>query len=192
MSKQFPTIACCGLDCGLCPSFHSSGPSRCPGCAGPDFASKHPSCGVITCCVKKHHLEVCAQCPEFPCEKMAPRLVESTVDSVLTYKNVRHNLIFIKEHGLPKFLEQQKQRIALLERMLAEFNEGRSKSMYCIAATLLSLEKLAAALTEAENQIRDKGIAPSDQKGKAQVLHEILNALASQDGIELKLRKSKK
>ncbi len=192
MSKQFPTIACCGLDCGLCPSFHSSGPSRCPGCAGPDFASKHPSCGVITCCVKKYHLEVCAQCPEFPCEKMTPRLAESTVDSVLTYKNVRHNLTFIKEHGLPKFLEQQKQQIAILEKMLAGYNEGRSKSMYCIAATLLPIEKLAAALSEAEKKIRDEGLKADDIKGRAQILHDLLNAIALKEGVELKLRKGKK
>ncbi len=191
MSKQYPTIACCGLDCGMCPSYHSSGPSRCPGCAGPDFASKHPSCGVITCCVKKHHLEVCGQCPEFPCDKFTKRL-DSPTDSVLTYQKIRHNMTFIKEQGLPKFLEQQQKRIAFLERMLSEYNDGRSKSMYCIAATLLPLEKLAAGLSDAEKQIRDNGISPSDLKGKSQVLHDILNAIASQEGIELKLRKPKK
>jgi hypothetical protein len=191
MSKQYPTIACCGLDCGLCPSFHSSGPSRCPGCAGPDFASKHPSCGVITCCVKKHRLEVCAQCPEFPCDKFAKRL-DSSADSILTYKNLRHNMAFIQEHGLPAFLAQQQQRMALLEGMLAEYNEGRSKSMYCIAATLLPLEALTAAFIEAGHRIKDEGLAPADLKRKAQVLRKLLNAKASNLGIELKLRKGKK
>lgn len=191
MSKQFPTIACCGLDCGLCPSYNSSGPSRCPGCAGPDFASKHPSCSVITCCVKKHHLDVCAQCPDFPCDKFAKRL-DSPVDSKLTYQKLRHNMTFIKEQGLPKFLEQQQQRMSILEKMLSDYDDGRSKTMYCIAATLLPLEKLTASLIDGEKQTRDKGIEPSDQKSKSQVLHEILNAMASQEGIELKLRKPKK
>ena len=188
MSKQYPSIACCGLDCGMCPSFHSSGPSRCPGCAGPDFASKHPSCSVITCCVKKHHLEVCGQCPEFPCDKFAKRL-DSPVDSVLTYKNIRHNMAFIKEQGLPKFLELQQQRMAILEQMLSGYNEGRSKSMYCIAATLLPIEKLTAALNEAEIRIRDEVIKSADVKGRAQILRELLNAVTLKEGIELKLRK---
>jgi hypothetical protein len=192
MSKQFPSIACCGLDCGLCPNFHSSGPSRCPGCAGPDFASKHPSCSLITCCVKKHHLEVCAQCPEFPCEKIAPRLVESTVDSMLTYKKLRHNMTFIKEQGLPKFLEQQQQRIALLERMLSGYNDDRSKSFYCLAATLLPIDTVVAALNEADKRIKADGIKPADLKGRAKILHDWLNAEASKKGIELKLRKGKK
>ena len=67
--KTYPTIGCCGLDCGLCPRFYTVGHSRCPGCAGPDFFNKHPSCSFITCCVKKKNLEVCAECSEFPCPK---------------------------------------------------------------------------------------------------------------------------
>ena len=51
--KKYPTIGVCGLDCGLCPRYYTIGPSRCPGCAGPDFFNKHPSCSFITCCVKK-------------------------------------------------------------------------------------------------------------------------------------------
>jgi len=191
MSKQFPTIACCGLDCGMCPSFHSSGSSRCPGCYGPDFANKHPSCSVITCCVKKKHLEVCAQCAEFPCDKFAKRL-DSPADSLLTYKNIRHNMTFIKEQGLPKFLEQQKQRMTLLERMLSNYNEGRSKSMYCIAATLLPIDRLPAALNEAEIKIKNAKLDTNDVKGRAQILHDMLNAIALKEGIELKLRKGKK
>jgi hypothetical protein len=191
MSKQFPTIACCGLDCGMCPTFHGSGSSRCPGCYGPDFANKHPSCSVITCCVKKHHLEVCGQCAEFPCDKFAKRL-DSPADSVLTYKNLRHNMTFIKEQGLPKFLEQQKQRIALLERMLSGFNEGRSKSTYCIAATLLPLDELTTALNEAETKIKNAKLDTTDMKGRAQILHDVLNAAALKEGFELKLRKGKK
>src|SRR4030042_793391 len=50
--KKYPTIGVCGLDCGLCPRYYTIGPSRCPGCAGPDFFNKHPSCSFITCCVK--------------------------------------------------------------------------------------------------------------------------------------------
>jgi len=37
---------------------------RCPGCCGPEFFNKHPSCSFITCCVKRNDLEVCAECDE--------------------------------------------------------------------------------------------------------------------------------
>ncbi|OLS13292.1 MAG: hypothetical protein RBG13Loki_3075 [Promethearchaeota archaeon CR_4] len=174
----------------MCPTFHGSGSSRCPGCYGPDFTTKHPSCSVITCCVKKHHFEVCAQCGEFPCDKFAKRL-DSLTDSILTYKNIRHNMIFIKEQGLPKFIEQQKQRMTLLERMLSGYNEGRSKSMYCIAATLLPLDKLSAALNEADTKSKNTKLETTDVKQRAQILHDVLNAIALKEGIELKLRKGK-
>ena len=68
--KDFPTIACCGLDCGLCPVYYTKGPSKCPGCCGLDFFNKHPSCSIITCCVKEHKFETCAECDEFPCSKI--------------------------------------------------------------------------------------------------------------------------
>jgi len=49
--KTYPTIACCGIDCGLCPRFYTAGASRCCGCGGKDFANVHPACGILSCCV---------------------------------------------------------------------------------------------------------------------------------------------
>ena len=34
--KNYPSIACCGIDCGLCPTHYTKGPTRCPGCGGQD------------------------------------------------------------------------------------------------------------------------------------------------------------
>ena len=76
--KAHPTLGCCGLDCGLCPRYYTVGASRCPGCCGPGFFEKHPSCGYITCCVKRKNLEVCSQCDEFPCSRFAPWLFTIT------------------------------------------------------------------------------------------------------------------
>ncbi len=120
--KTFPTIGCCGIDCGLCPRYHTAGSSRCPGCAGPDFFEKHPSCGYVTCCVKKKELEVCAQCDEFPCSKFESWLdnVEG-YDSFATHQKHSSKLEFIRTHGLERFLEQQTKRIGLLQTMLDEF-----------------------------------------------------------------------
>jgi hypothetical protein len=38
--KIYPTIGACGLDCGLCTRYYTVGPSRCPGCCGPDSFTK--------------------------------------------------------------------------------------------------------------------------------------------------------
>lgn len=186
--KKYPTIAVCGLDCGLCPRYYTEGTSKCPGCSGPDFFNKHPSCSFITCCVKKKGLEVCAQCPQFPCVKFKDT---GMYDSFLTYKKAIPNLNFIKESGIEKFIEQQEKRIRLLETMLKRFDDRRSKSFYCIAATLLPLETLEKSLDNANQKIK-ADTKPDDVKTKAKILKNILNQYAQKEKIELKLKKQAK
>ena len=143
--KNYPTIACCGLDCGLCPRYYIDGPSRCPGCAGPDFYIKHPSCSYITCCVKKKNLEVCGQCPDFPCSKFKTDEEYQQIEesfSYPSYKVVMRNHNFIKEHGIKDFITRQKKRIKLLERMIENFDDGRSRSFFCRATCLLEVTSL--------------------------------------------------
>ena len=55
------------------------------------------------------------------------------------------------------FDADQRLREDLLREMLAEFNEGRSKTYYSIAATLLDVEELRAALREARARDRRRG-----------------------------------
>lgn len=189
--KRYPTIGCCGLDCCLCPRYYTVGSSRCPGCCGPEFFSKHPSCSFITCCVKKNDLEVCAECDEFPCPKFESE-GENAFDSFVTHRKTVWNLNFIKENGMAKFIEQQERRIELLEILLKHFDEGRSKSFYCIAATLLSITDLEIALENCEQKLKADMIKSEDIKTKAHILKNILNELASYKGIELKLKRIRK
>ena len=186
--KIYPIIGVCGLDCGLCPRYYTVGPSRCPGCCGPEFFSKHPSCSFITCCVKKKNLEVCAECSEFPCSKFKSdeeyqQVKESS--SYPSYKKVMPNLNFIKEHGIEKFVGQQKKRIKLFEIMIVNFDDGRSRSFYCKSAALLDLTTLENSLDKAIQKIRTDNIKPNDTKTKAKILKGILSGLALKEGVEL-------
>lgn len=179
-TKTYPTIGCCGLDCGLCPRYYTVGPSRCPGCAGPNFFNKHPSCSFITCCVKKNNLEVCAECSEFPCSKFKSdkeyqQLQESS--SYPSCKKVMPNLNFIKKHGIKKFMKQRRNRIKLLETMIKNFDDGRSKSFFCKAATLLDLTKLRSSLDKAIQKIKTDNIKQKDIKKKAKILKVTLNEI---------------
>lgn len=184
--KRYPTIGCCGLDCGLCPRYYTAGSSKCPGCCGHDFFNKHPSCSFITCCVKKKNLEVCAECDEFSCPKFKDA---GKYDSFLTYKKVMPNLNFIKEYSVEQFIEQQKRRIELLKTMMKHFDEGRSKSFYCIAATLLSTTDLEKSLKSSEQKIKADKIGVGETKTKSKILKGLLNNIAAREGIELKLRR---
>jgi hypothetical protein len=186
--KTYPTIGVCGLDCGLCPRYYTVGASRCPGCCGPEFFSKHPSCSFITCCVKKKGLEVCAECSDFPCSKFKSdeeyqQLKESS--SYPSYKKVMSNLNFMKEHGIESFAEQQKKRIKLLQTMIANFDDGRSRSFYCKSATLLDLTTLENSLDKAIQTIETDNIKPNDTKIKAKILKGILSGVALKEGVKL-------
>ncbi|KAF5430138.1 hypothetical protein C5S39_08085 [Candidatus Methanophagaceae archaeon] len=186
--KRYPTLGCCGLDCGLCPRYYTAGSSRCPGCCGPNFFNKHPSCSFITCCVKKSDLEVCAECDELPCPKFESE-GGNAFDSFVTHRKTVWNLKFIKENGMAKFIEQQERRIELLEIMLKQFDEGRSKSFYCIAATLLPITDLEDSLENCEQKLKADKIGLDDAKTKPKILKGVLNDFAAREGIELKLRK---
>ncbi len=185
--KRYPTIAACGLDCGLCPRYYTVGRSRCPGCCGPDFALKHPTCSFITCCVKKKGLEACGECPEFPCAKFKSteeyQAAESS--SYPPSRKILPNLHFIKKHGMARLVEQQRRRIRLLESMLAGYDDGRSRSFYCRAAALLEPRSMEGALRKAEREMNASGFPSQDAKARARLLRALINERASGEGVEL-------
>jgi hypothetical protein len=175
--KKFPTIGCCGLDCGLCPRYYTVGPSRCPGCCGPDFFNKRPSCSFITCCVKKKGLETCAECSDFPCSKFKSDEEYQQMELSSSYppdKKILSNLNFIKEKGIKEFIEQQQRRIRLLEMMIENFDDGRSRSFFCKAAALLDLTSLQNSINKATQEIKTGKIEQNDVKLKAKILKQSL------------------
>ena len=186
--KMYPTVGCCGLDCCLCPRYYTVGTSRCPGCCGPDFFNKHPSCSTITCCVKKKQLEVCGECPEFPCSKFKDteeyRALETS--SYPPYRKIIANLNFIREHGIRKFIDDQMKRVDLLRYMIENFDDGRSRSFYCRVAALLGVESVERSLGEATGRINSENVKSSDIKSKAKILKVLLNEVAFKEGMELK------
>jgi hypothetical protein len=109
-------------------------------------------------------------------------------DSFVTHQKIKSSLYFIKEQGLDKFLKQQAKRIKLLERMLKDFDDGRSKSFYCIATTLLPVTELETLVDEAERKIKADKVKADDIKTKAKILRELLDGFAAKGGVELKLR----
>ena len=136
--------------------------------------------------VKKNNFETCAECEEFPCSKIAKW---DKGDSFISHMACLSNLKYIKAIGVEKFVETQKKRIELLEIMLEQYNEGRSKSFFCITTALLSIADLENAIKTSEKKIKAENVNNTDLKSKSKILKEILNELAAKDGIKLKLRK---
>ncbi len=93
------------------------------------------------------------------------------------------NLHAIKEHGIERFVQQQKRRIQLLKRMIKDFDDGRSRSYYCRSAALLDLAGLESSLATAVQRIKADHVQPNDVKTKARILRGLLDELAVKEGM---------
>lgn len=180
--RSHHTLGACGIDCSLCPRFQSNGSSKCPGCAIAGFYDRRPACAFLNCAGKRK-FEFCSQCYAFPCFRFADRQ-----DSFVTKQRCAVNLLAVQKGGLGPFLEQQKQREKLLEKMLLGYNEGRSKSFYCLAVALLPVSDIEGAIAKTEQAVKDNNISRQDIKSKAGILRNYLSTSAGARGIELKLR----
>jgi hypothetical protein len=184
MEIKFAKIGICGLSCRLCPHYHMNTSSRCLGCKSDDRIKV--GCPFITCAIKRKGIEFCWDCAEHEiCEKWKKhREAGKKVDSFKCYQKLEDDIAFIHKRRIEEFEKTQKIREQLLKEMLAEFNEGRSKSYYCIAATVLEIGELEQALAEAKQ--KSNGL---DIKGKSRYLHSILDDIARKKKYYLKIRR---
>ena len=184
METRFPEIGICGLSCRLCPSYHMNTESRCLGCKSEGRMAV--GCPFITCAIKKKGIEFCWDCKESEtCEKWKKhRDAGKKRDSFKCYQKLEDDIAFIQQNGVDEFERSQKAREQLLKGMLQEFNNGRSKIYFCIAATVLEIEELKEALDKAKR--KSEGL---DFTERSKLLHSILDELATQKKYHLKLRK---
>ena len=184
MITKYTEVGICGLSCRLCPNYQTEARSRCAGCKSKTRIAV--GCPFISCAIKKKGVEFCWDCIESnDCEKWKRhRDAGKKYDTFKCYQKLEDNICFIRENGVDKFEEVQKVREQLLKYLLKEFNEGRSKSYYCITATILTIEELKEAIDEVGNKA--KGL---DIKAKSRLMHTALDNIASRKGYQLKLRK---
>ena len=104
-------IASCGMNCGICLSFFGyamNGRKRKMTCIGCRPSDK--SCAFLKKYCKKllkKEIEYCYECNDFPCENL------EALDKRYREKydmSMIENLNFIKEKGIERFLEQQKEK----------------------------------------------------------------------------------
>ena len=183
--KKYETIAACGIDCGLCPRYYTKGSSACPGCGGLNFKEKHPSCGVLTCCVIKSGFETCADCKDFPCSRF--KTESAGCDSFVTHKKMISNLENIKTNGIEYFIAKQKIRIDILSDLLTNYDDGRTKSFFCQTCALLPIDKLQ----EIHNELQ-RAVANVELKEKSKFARKLITEFANLLGIELKMNKKEK
>ncbi len=143
-------------------------------------------CPFITCAVKRKGIEFCGDCGEnTTCGKWEKhRKAGRHHDSFVCYQRLEDSIASIRKNGIKAFDAGEKERARLLREILDEFDDGRSKSCYCIAATVMETGELKEVLYAARG--RSQG---EDRKDKAKIFHSLLDAVAARRGYFLKLRK---
>ncbi len=184
MQSKYPEIGVCGLSCRLCPGYVIKTKSKCPGCKT-DYRLGGP-CSMLHCAVKRE-IEFCGDCTEkLNCEKWKKhRESGKSHDSFKCYQKLEDDINYIEKFGLDEFRKSQKLREKLLLLMLDNFNDGRSKNYYCIAATVFKTDEFEKAIEKATNM--SIGL---DIKEKAKLMHSILDDMAVKNNYFLKLRKN--
>jgi hypothetical protein len=184
MKTSCVEIGVCGLSCKLCPAYYRETKSKCGGCKSEYRMGA--ACPFHNCAVKKKRIYFCGFCDENnTCARWRKfREVGKQRDSIVCYQKLEDNIDFIQKNGMEEFEKQQKIREKLLRAILLGFNEGRSKTFYCIAATILEIGELESVLEKARE--KSNGL---DIKAKSEVMHSFLNKIAENKNYLLKLRK---
>ena len=188
----------CGLNCGLCTMYIDG---YCPGCGG---GEGNQSCRIAKCSLKRNSenrnrennsekdgpgrekIEYCHQCPEFPCE-----YYESIdeYDSFITHRNRRSDLDKHRNIGKEAYQEEQRRKTEILGELLANYNDGRRKSFFCLAVNLLEYEVLQAVMDQVKAVPEPAG---RTIKERAAGVVKLLQDAADERGIVLKLKKKNK
>ena len=183
-TREYALFSACGLNCGLCPRYHTDGTSKCPGCAGEGFSQKHPPCGALSCCQRKG-LEYCYLCDEYPCKKYDGADLS---DSFITHKNQFNDFDKIKRVGLEAYKIELTDKTKVLEELLKNYDDGRHKSFFCLAVNLLDLQDINSIM----KQIADETELEVSQKGKSATAVRLFKEMAEKRGVSLQLRKKVK
>ena len=134
----------------------------------------------------KKGFTTCAECEEYPCERYSRRGWGTDQWS----QTAQESLNSIKAFGIEDWLEKQRKRRLLLEDLLASYNDGRSMSFYCLATAVMPPELVNEAVNNLKEELTTNQVNSSDRKATAKALREIIQRLAQEHGIELKLRKN--
>ena len=170
----------CGLNCALC-SMHLGG--YCPGCGG---GAGNQSCALAKCSLEHGGIQFCWECPEYPCPRYEGF---DEGDSFVPHRNRQQDIVRARELGLETCLAQLEEKRAILDRLLAHYNDGRRKTLFNTAVYLLPLEDLRSVMASLDSR---PGLGEQAVKERALAAVGLLEEAAGRLGISLKLNKKPK
>ena len=178
-NRKNQLLSLCGLNCGLCPMFLSK---NCPGCGG---GEGNQSCRIARCSMEHGGVEYCCQCREYPCGKYEHI---DDFDSFITHRNRRADLEKVRQFGAEAYNTEQMEKMKILDILLSGYNDGRKKTLFCVAVNLLNLQELKEALREIESR---PDVETLTLKEKSAFAAGVLSEIASRRKVDLKLHRKK-
>ena len=179
-TREETRFSLCGLNCALC-SMRLGG--YCPGCGG---GAGNQSCTIAKCSLQHGEVQFCWACPEYPCSRYDGF---DDGDSFVPHRNRQKDIALVREIGLEVYLAQLEKKRAILEKLLAHYNDGRRKALFNTAVYLLPLEDLQSVMAVLDGRPELEG-QPIKERVLATV--ELLQEAADRRGISLKLNKKPK
>ncbi len=86
---------------------------------------------------------------------------------------------------MENWIKEQKERQALVEELLGNYNEGRSMSFYCKACARMPINLIYDAVKKSNKKIVSEEIDKSDIKAKAKILKAVVKNLALKTNVDL-------
>ena len=129
-------------------------------------------------------VQFCWECPEYPCSRYDGF---DDGDSFVPHRSRAQDIARAREVGLEAYLAQLEEKGAILEELLAGYNDGRRKTLFHAAVYLLPLEELRAVMAALGLEMAEKPI-----KERAKAATELLQAAAERQGVSLKRNKQPK
>ena len=177
--REHTGFSLCGLNCLLCPMGVGG---YCPGCGG---GPGNQSCAIARCSLEQGGYAFCSDCPSYPCVRYDGF---DAADSFVPHSRRAADLARAREMGLDVWRAELREKRAILDALLAHYNDGRHKTLYCAAAYLLDIDALRRVMDALTAQ---DASADVPVKAKAQAAAALLQAEADRAGISLKLNKKK-
>lgn len=171
------SFSLCGLNCELCPMKLGK---HCPGCGG---GTGNQSCSIAKCSLQRENIQYCFQCADYPCEKYHDI---NLFDSFITHQNQKSDMDKFRVLGAESYLAEQQRKKVLLSYLLDNYNDGRKKTLFCVAVNLLDLDDIERII-----QKLDADSFHLTLKERASYAAGLFHETAARKNILLKLRKKK-
>ncbi len=130
-------------------------------------------------------MEYCFECGDFPCEKYRDA---GKYDSFITHRRQLDDLALAEKVGIESYNAIQREKVGILQRLLSEYNDGRKKTLYCLAVNLMELPDLQRAMARISAQ---DTVDTMPQKDRARLAAGILQQIADEKNLLLKLKRKK-